>query len=73
VIVILLDYKNLEYWQTKWDLNLWQACWCERLANYNFTITYQPGKLVGKPDILSRESADSPWEGEIKLLKEMEY
>jgi len=27
---------------------------------------YQPGKLAGKPDILSRESGDSPWEGDMK-------
>jgi hypothetical protein len=66
MITVLSDYKNLEYWQTKWDLNLRQARWGERLANYNFTITYQPGKLVGKPDILSRESGDSPWDGEMK-------
>jgi hypothetical protein len=64
-IMILSDHKNLEYWQTKRDLNLRQARWGERLANYNFTITYRPGKLAGKPDILSRESGDSPWEGEI--------
>jgi hypothetical protein len=38
----------------------------EQLANYDFTITYRPGKLAGKPDILSRESGDSPWEGEMK-------
>jgi hypothetical protein len=66
MIVILSDHKNLEYWQTKQDLNLRQARWGEQLANYNFTITYRPGKLVGKPDILSRESGDSPWEGEMK-------
>jgi hypothetical protein len=65
-IMILSDHNNLEYWQTKWDLNLRQARWGERLANYNFTITYRPGKLAGKPDILSRESGDSPGEGEMK-------
>jgi hypothetical protein len=65
-IMILSDHKNLEYWQTKRDLNLRQARWGERLANYNFTITYRPGKLAGKPDILSRESGDSPGEGEMK-------
>jgi hypothetical protein len=65
-IKILTDHKNLEYWRTKRDLNLRQARWGERLANYNFLITYRPGKLAGKPDILSRESGDSPWEGEMK-------
>jgi hypothetical protein len=62
----LSDHKNLEYWQTKKDLNLRQARWGEQLANYDFRITYRPGKLAGKPDILSCESGDSPWEGEIK-------
>jgi hypothetical protein len=35
-------------------------------VNYDFTMTYRLGKLAGKLDILSRESGDSPWEGEIK-------
>jgi hypothetical protein len=66
LITILSDHKNLEYWQTKKDLNLRQAWWGELLANYNFCIIYCPGKLAGKPDILSHESGDSPWEGEVK-------
>jgi hypothetical protein len=65
-IRILSDHKNLEYWQTQKDLNLWQAHWAEQLANYNFKITYRPGRDTGKPDILSRELGDSPWEGEMK-------
>ena len=43
-----------------------QARWGEQLANYDFVIKYRPGKLTGKPDILSRESEDSPWEGDVK-------
>jgi len=65
-ITILTDHKNLEYWKTKKDLNLQQARWGERLANYDFMIKYRPGKLAGKPDILSRESGDSRWEGDMK-------
>jgi len=65
-ITILTDHKNLEYWKTKKDLNLRQAPWGERLANYDFVIKYRPGKLAAKPDILSRESGDSPWEGDMK-------
>jgi len=65
-ITIHTDHKNLEYWKTKKDLNLRQAWWCERLANYDFVIKYQPGKLAGKPDIISRESGDSRWEGDMK-------
>ena len=38
--MILTDHKNLEYWKTKKDLNLQQAQWGERLANYDFTIKF---------------------------------
>jgi hypothetical protein len=62
----LSDHKNLEYWQTKKDLNLWQARWAEQLPNYDFKITYRLGRLAGKPDILSQELGDSHWEGEMK-------
>jgi len=65
-ITILTVHKNLEYWKMKKDLNLRQARWGERLANYDFTIKYQPGRLAGKPDILSRELEDAPWEGDMK-------
>jgi hypothetical protein len=65
-IKILMDHKNLEYWQTKKDLNLWQAWWGEVLANYDFCIIYRLRKLARKPDILSHKSGDSPWEGEAK-------
>jgi len=58
-ITILLAHKILKYWKTKKDLNLRQAWWGELLANYDFMIKYRPGKLAGKPDILSRESGDS--------------
>jgi hypothetical protein len=61
-----MDHKNLEYWQTKKDLNLWQAWWGEVLTNYDFCIIYRPRKSAGKPDILSCKSGDSPWEGEAK-------
>ena len=65
-ISILTDHKNLEYWKMKKDINLQQARWGELQANYDFIIKYRPGKLAGKPDILSRELGDSPWEGDIK-------
>jgi len=41
------------------ELNLRQARWGERLANYDFMIKYRPQKLAGKPDIFSTESGDS--------------
>jgi len=39
-IAILTDHKNLQNWKTKRDLNLRQAWWGERLANYDFIIKY---------------------------------
>jgi len=65
-ITILTDHKNLEYWKTKKDHNLRQARWGERFANNDFAIKYRPGKLAGTPDILSRQSGDAPWEGNMK-------
>jgi len=54
--MILTDHKNLKYWKMKKDLNLRQAQWGKRLANYDFMMKYRPAKLASKPDILSRES-----------------
>jgi hypothetical protein len=34
-------------------------------VNYHFSIAHHPGQLAAKPDILSRELGDSPWEGEM--------
>jgi hypothetical protein len=31
-----------------------QARWSERLANFNFIITYRPGRLGAKPDAITR-------------------
>jgi hypothetical protein len=62
-INILSDHKNLEYCKTKRNLNLQQARWSELLLNYHFIITYQSGKLAGKPNILSTELGDSPRRG----------
>ena len=53
-IKILTDHKNLEYWKTKRDLNLRQERRAQKLADYHFIILFRPGKLAGKPDILSR-------------------
>ena len=65
-ITILTDHKYLEYWKTKKDLTLRQARWGEQIANYEFMIKYRPGKLAGKLDILSTESGDSRWQGDLK-------
>jgi transposase InsO family protein len=53
---VYTDHKNLEYFATPKVLNRRQARWAEFLAIYNFTISYRPGKSMGKPDALSRRS-----------------
>jgi hypothetical protein len=37
-----------------------QARWALTLANYNFQITYRPGKANGKADALTRKRGDRP-------------
>jgi len=51
---VLSDHKGLEYFFSSKLLNRRQARWQERLAEFDFTITYRPGKQAGKPDALSR-------------------
>ncbi|KAJ1300254.1 hypothetical protein OPQ81_005083 [Rhizoctonia solani] len=53
-VKILTDHKNLEYFQTKKELNKRQARWMGFLADYNFRIVYRPGAQNKKADILSR-------------------
>jgi hypothetical protein len=54
LVKILTDHKNLEYFQTKKDLNQRQARWMAILADYNYRIVYRPGAQNQKADILSR-------------------
>jgi len=54
-IMILTNHKNLEYWKPKKDLNLRQAWWGERLANYDFVIKYRPWKLAGQTSCLESQ------------------
>lgn len=60
--LILTDHKNLEYFTTTKKLNRRQARWSELLANYDFKIVFRPGKQGGKPDALTRITADRPLE-----------
>jgi hypothetical protein len=59
-ISVLTDHRNLEYFMTKKHLNRRQARWAEFLSQFNFKLTYRPGKLGGKPDALTRRSQDLP-------------
>lgn len=63
-VTIHSDHKNLEYFTTTRRLNRRQARWSIFLADFNFTITYRPGRLQGQPDALSRQPALKPKEGD---------
>ena len=56
--MIITDNQALEYFSTKRQLNGRQAGWGELLSQYNFQITYRPGKENVIADALSRKTED---------------
>ena len=70
-IKILTDHRNLQYFMTTKQLSRRQTCWSEYLSRFNFVIQFQPGKLGGKPDSLTRRSGDLPKEGD-ERIKQMQ-
>ena len=59
-IHVITDHKNLGYFMNTKDLNRRQTRWAEFLAEFNFWITYRPGKSGAKPDSLIRRPGDFP-------------
>lgn len=57
-IQVLSDHKNLQHFMSFKQLNARQARWAEFLADFNFKITYRPGKQSTKPDSLTRRVGD---------------
>ncbi|SCV68078.1 BQ2448_199 [Microbotryum intermedium] len=53
---VLTDHESLKYLKTQENLSKRQACWVERLANYDFDITYIPGGENTVADAMSRYS-----------------
>jgi hypothetical protein len=68
-VTVFTDHRNLEYWKESRTFNRRHARWHLLLADFNFRITYRPGKQSGKPDALSRQSdhADIPPENQSML------
>lgn len=64
-IDVVTDHKNLEYFTTTKLLSRRQARWSEFLSRFDFRIRYRPGKQGGKPDALTRRTADLPDEGDL--------
>ena len=59
-IHVITDHKNLEYFMSSKQLNRRQARWAEFLAEFNFKISYRPGRQGTKPDSLTRRVGDLP-------------
>lgn len=59
-ITVLTDHRNLEYFMTTKQLSRRQVRWSEFLSQFDFVISYRPGKEGRKPDSLTRRSQDLP-------------
>ena len=59
-IKVFTDHKNLEHFMTMKQLNRRQARWAEFLSEFDFCISYRPGKEGEKPDVLTKRSQDLP-------------
>jgi transposase InsO family protein len=55
---IFTDHRNLTSLMDSKVLNRRQSRWALMLADYDFEIIYRPGRLMGKPDALSRRYQD---------------
>ena len=53
---IYTDHQSLNYLFTQPDLNLRQQRWMEAIADYDFNISYTPGKANVMTDALSRKA-----------------
>ena len=54
IFEVWTDHQNLQYFQKPQKIKRRQAGWLMELAQYHFTLHYQPGTSNNKPDFLSR-------------------
>ena len=59
-IVILTDHTNLVWFMTTSNLIKKQLKWAEKLAEYNFNVTYQEGNKNPANDLLRRADYKLP-------------
>ena len=57
-VKVLTDHRNLKHFMTTKQLNRHQTRWAEFLSEFNFKISYRPGREGEKPDTLTRLSQD---------------
>ena len=59
-VKVLTNHQNLKHFMTTKQLNRQQARWAEFLSEFNFKISYRPGKKGEKPDTLTELAQDRP-------------
>ena len=60
--IVWTDHRNLEYIRSAKRLNSRQARWSLFFDRFNFTLSYRPGSRNIKPDALSRQFPERPYE-----------
>ncbi|SGY38203.1 BQ5605_C003g01978 [Microbotryum silenes-dioicae] len=69
---VLSDHKSLKYLKTQENLSKCQARWVERLADYNFDITYIPGGKNTVADTMNRYSFPQGEPDSVQAVSEMD-
>jgi hypothetical protein len=71
-IKVISDHVTLQTFMTNKTLNRRQARWAEFLSEFNFKITYRPGRLGSKPDALTRRPGDVPKGDDARILHQVQ-
>jgi hypothetical protein len=66
-IAVISDHKNLEYFMSSRVLNRCQACWAMFLSDFDFSLSWAPGK-GNIADAPSRQPNFFPQKGDATLL-----
>lgn len=66
---VVTDHDALKYFMTTKVLTRRQARWAEFLAEFNFIITFRPGRLSSLPDALTWREDVYPKSGETFAVK----
>ena len=75
LVEIWTDHKNLKYFMTTKKLNCRQAHWSLHLARFDFLLHHRPGRVMGKPNALSRRAnhGNGAFDNENVVLLRLEF